>query len=118
MKKNEAETYSGLCTPQRRCVDRARSATLAFSNRFAAAVGTPTKAVVRSVAISGSNALLYYSDGKTGGEALLQLRDNRWRLLAMGPASLADAELLAITFGISPANAAHLAYKMTDMLQR
>ncbi len=118
MKKNEAETYSGLCAPQRRCVDRARSATLAFSSRFANAAGTRTKAVVRSIAISGSNALLYYSDGKTGGEALLQLRDNRWRLLAMGPASLAGAELLAITFGISPTNAARLAYKMTDMLQR
>jgi len=35
----------------------------------------------------------------------------------MGPVSLADSGLLLRTFGISPTNAAQLAYKMNDMVQ-
>ena len=117
MKKREAATYSGHCVPKRRCLERERSATTAFLDRFARAAGAPPKAAVRAVAIAGTNALLYYGNGKTGGEALLQLRHDRWELRAMGPLSLADSELLVRTFGISPENAARLGYKITGIVQ-
>ncbi len=118
MKQREAATYSDLCVPKRRCLERERSATTAFLNRFAKAGGAPPKAAVRAVAMAGTNALLYYGNGKTGGEALLQLRHDRWKLRAMGTTlSLADSELLVRTFGISPENAARLAYKINGIVQ-
>lgn len=116
MKKDDVATYSGLCTPKGRCDDRARSASLAFTSRFATASSARRKAIVRAVAIAGKNALLYYGDGKLAGQALLRLRNNRWQLRAMGAVSLADSGLLVRTFGISPANAARLAYKMNDLV--
>jgi len=117
MKRDEAATRSGLCVPKRRCIDRARSATLAFSSRFANINSAHGKSAVRAIAIAGKNALLYFSDGRSSGEALLQLRHHTWELRAMGPVSLADSGLLLRTFGISPTNAAQLAYKMNDMVQ-
>ena len=117
MKKNEAATFSDLCVPKRQCLNRARSATSAFLTRFAKAGGAPPNAAVREVAIAGTNALLYYNNGETGGEALLQLRNNRWEIRAMGPVSLADSDLLVKSLGMSPTDAARLAYRMTDLVR-
>lgn len=78
----------------------ARVAVIAYAENVAHLGSAP---IVEPVAVVDGYALADWTAGRKEGEALLALRDGKWRVVAFENSSLADAHYLTIRYKI-PAN--------------
>ena len=80
----------------------ARVAVIAYAEN-AAHFGVPP--TVEPVAVVDDYALADWTAGRKEGEALLELRDGKWRVVAFANSSLADAHYLTIRYRVPAAEA-------------
>lgn len=93
----------------------ARVAIIAYAENAGRLGAAP---VVEPVAVVDDYALADWNAGTKQGEALLVLRDGKWRVAAFANSSLADAHYLTIRYKVPAAEAAELVKTLLAAEQR
>lgn len=83
----------------------ARVAVIAYAENVAHLGAAP---IVEPVAVVDNYALADWTAGRKEGEALLVLRDGKWRVVAFENSSLADAHFLTVRYKVPAGEATSL----------
>jgi hypothetical protein len=93
----------------------ARVAIIAYAENKAH-LGVPP--VVEPVAVVDGYALADWTAGRKEGEALLVLRDGKWRVVAFENSSLADAHYLTVRYHVPASDASALVKTLLEAEKR
>ena len=99
-------------------VDAAQAARVAVISYAETTARLGAAPVVEPVAVVDDFALADWTAGRKQGEALLVMREGKWRVVAFENSSLADAHFLTIRYKVPPDEASALVKTLREAEQR